>query len=84
MQNNNNTHGGQRKGAGRKVRLNLHFTAKDAKEIYGLLKMKRANTPGMTEEQMLMSLVKREWSEILESYEEKAELAAEGETSYII
>jgi len=81
---NNNTHGGPRKGAGRKVRQNLHFTLKDAREIYRLLKVRRGIASEMTEEQLIMSLVEQEWQAIDRMYQQVAEIAADGEGTYIL
>ena len=85
MQSTHKQHGGQRKNAGRKVRLNLHFSIEDAKSIRQLTKHRRAESGNreLTEEQVVIDLVEAAWQEIIDHYEEGAELAAEGET-YIL
>ena len=83
--NTTRKHGGPRKGAGRKVRLNLHFEYDDAHTIYRLTRILRANSGNkeLTEEQMLLELAEEKWKEIERGYEEAAQLAAEGE-AYIL
>ena len=78
-------HGGPRKNAGRKVRLNLHFEPETARTIYLLTKLRRANSGNreLTEEQVVMDLVEECWQEITRGYEDAAKLAAEGE-AYIL
>ncbi len=84
MSNNNQQHGGPRKGAGRKIRQNLHFTRKDAREIYRLLKVRRGLASEITEEQLIMSLVEQEWQEIDRMYQQATEIAADGEGTSIL
>lgn len=81
MSTNSKKHGGHRTGAGRKVRLHLRFAREDARTIYLLTKMRRANSgnQALTEEQVVMDLVGRAWEEIDREYEAAAELAAKGE-----
>jgi hypothetical protein len=76
--NTSRKHGGPRKGAGR-YRQRLAFSVKDAREIYRLLKHRRGlcSRPDMTEEELIMSLVEREWQEIDQAYQKAAEIAQE-------
>ncbi len=76
--NSNRKHGGTRKGAGRKVRLNLHFEYKDAHTIHVLTQHQRLalGRPDLSEEQVINELAKAAWQEIEQDVEEAAEIQA--------
>lgn len=78
--------GGHRPNAGRKVRMNIHFTSKEkARNLFLLTKHRRTtlSRPELTEEDIINDLVDRAWEEIEKSYQDAAELAKEGK-AYII
>lgn len=74
--------GGHRANAGRKVRMNIHFSNKEkARNLFLLMKHRRAalGRPDLTEEDVVNELVDRAWETIEKDYEEATELAKEGD-----